>query len=834
TLALALGREPGLHEAFAHVLTIREAQEWTLLRKNGTRFKASLIFSPMHDAQGEPVGDLCMIYDISRQKEYESSLREAMRLAEQSSVAKSQFLANMSHEIRTPMNAILGMLQLLRNTDLQSNQRDYAEKAAGAARSLLGLLNDILDFSKVEAGKMQLNPEPFRLESLLADLSVILSSNLGSRNVDLLFDVDPAIPPELVGDAMRLKQILINLGGNAVKFTEQGQVVVRWTQLARTPERIKLAVAVVDSGIGIAPENQARIFTAFTQAEANTTRRFGGTGLGLVISTRLIRLMGGELELHSVEGQGSTFSFSIELGVTNFVAEAPAPAALAQPGAPAVRVLLVDDNPQALATSTAMMQSLGWQVSQASSGEQALALLRAGMEAQQPPPDALFVDWQMPGMDGWETLRSVRRLYGAAKPPLLILLSRQSREALAQRTGREQELLNGLMVKPLTAAMFERTLAQARDGSALPDAPQRAQARRLAGMRVLLVEDNRINQQVAQELLSAEGAIVALAENGQLGVDAVNSAAPAFDAVLMDLQMPVMDGIRASRLLREDPRWARLPIIAMTANAMSSDRDECLAAGMNDHVGKPFDLNRLVQTLLQHTRWEARAVAANAAAPAPLAAPSAPLAIQWPAGIDGAAALARMGGNAGLLQRSMASYISDARRLQQTVEQALLVGEREQAKRELHAFKGLSATMGVQSLSELAAQAEKLVLQPQRAPDYQALAAQLWERLAQILPAMERACANLAAAQGGPAKAAVQPLGQQTLEQLKALLQALQASDMAAMEMHANMRQDIDDTLAATMEDLDAAMSDLEFEAAALACEKLVRQFETTPGPTSA
>jgi CheY-like chemotaxis protein/HPt (histidine-containing phosphotransfer) domain-containing protein len=489
-----------------------------------------------------------------------------------------------------------------------------------------------------------------------------------------------------------------------------------------------------------------------------------------------------------------------------------------------LRTLLVDDNAQALATSAAMMASLGWQVTQASSGEQALALLKASLDAGLATPDAIFVDWQMPGMDGWETLRNVRRLFGSGRPPLLIMLSRQSRDALAQRTDREQELLNGLMVKPLTAAMFERTLALARDGSPELDAQFHAPSQRLAGMRVLLVEDNHINQQVAQELLSAEGAIVTLADNGALGVEAVRQSDPVFDAVLMDLQMPVMDGISATRVLRSDTRFATLPVIAMTANAMSSDRDECLAAGMNDHIGKPFDLNRLVQTLIQHTRWVTRAVAVPAEesrAPAPAVAP----AVRWPDGVDVDTALARMGGNKGLLQRSMAAFVSDARQLPLRLEQGAQDGDLAQVKRELHAFKGLAATMGVQQLSELSAQAEKLVLAPQRRGEYQAMLGQLAERVAELLPSLEDVVGRLAAT--APVEARVRTVDKALVDQLKALLLALQASDMSAVEMHATLRQGLEDSLGATMETLDAAMSELEFEEAAVACERLVRQFDT-------
>ena len=837
SLELQLGRVPTVQEVFDHVAGIREPQEWTFVRKDGERFKASLIISPMLDSTGSLVGHLAIIYDISKQKEFETSLRNAMLLAEQSNVAKSQFLANMSHEIRTPMNAILGMLQLLHTTTLDSRQDDYVEKANGAARSLLGLLNDILDFSKVEAGKMQLAPEVFKLETLLADLSVILASNLGEKNVDLLFELDPAIPDELIGDAMRLKQVLINLGGNAVKFTEQGHVAIRWDVLARTPDRIKLQISVRDTGIGIALENQARIFEAFTQAEANTTRRFGGTGLGLVISTRLIQLMGGELALTSTLGQGSNFSFSLELPLPLPLLElgaaaAPLPLAETVPK----RVLLVDDNPVVLDSSVAMARSLGWDVAQAGSGEEAMRMLYERLASDLPAWDAVFVDARMPGQSGLDTVRYMRQTYGDRPLPSFILLGFHSRNRGGTRAESDPAWVDGTLVKPLTAKMLAEALAMAQN-QALPSRNRAGgQSRQLlAGMQILLVEDNAINQQVASELLKTQGALVTVADNGLIGVNAVKSAMPLFDAVLMDLQMPVMDGLTAARLLRRDPRFKMLPIIAMTANAMATDREACLLAGMNDHVGKPFDVTDLVKTLVRHTGWSpvlqdaARADTAPAQAGVAVYAGAAS---SWPDGLEIDSALMRMGGNRGLLQRSMIAFVRDAQAMCQRVTDLLARKERVNAKRELHSLKGLAATLGVRQLSRIAARAEKAVDDVFAAPPLDLLLQDLKKELGRVLPALQEVVERLGRAPGAPDQvpssdadpsALADGLSQSAaLGQLEELLRALRDSDMVAMDMHAAMRQHAGPTLAQLMEPLDAAMADLEFERAAVECERLL------------
>jgi len=830
SLALLLGRTPTEHEVLADVVGNNEQAEWTFVRKDGSRFTASLLISPMRDASGVLIGHLGIASDISLQKEYEDSLRNAMVRAEQSSVAKSQFVANMSHEIRTPMNAILGMLKLLHNTALSERQRDYADKTEGAARSLLGILNDILDFSKVEAGKMQLDPEPFLVEQLLADLSVILSANLGAKNLDLLFDIDPAIPASLVGDALRIKQILINLGGNAVKFTAHGQVVIQWRLLTRVDDVVSVEIAVRDSGIGIAPENQMRIFEGFSQAEASTTRRFGGTGLGLAISQRLIQLMGGNLSVASASGEGSVFSFTLDLPVAH-LPQVDLPADKSVPVDEAgLQALLVDDNPVALAMGAAMMRSLGWKVTAADSGEQALALVRSRLESGETPFQAFFVDWQMPGLDGWQTLREVRRLYGDREAPVLVMLSGQGRELLAQRSQREVDLLNGFLVKPLTASMYKNALTQARvsPGAFVPESDEvviRNKAQRLAGMRILVVEDNAINQQVAMELLSHEGAHITLADNGRLGVDAVANADPQFDVVLMDLQMPVMGGLDAARAIRVGLGLATLPVIAMTANAMASDREACLEAGMNDHVGKPFDLSHLVDTLVRHTRWVGAESVAAVIAPVTTA-----VAIVWPQGIDGAGALARMGGNTGLLVKTMRTFAQAARQLPEQLDVLAIAGDAADMRRELHALKGLAATLGVAELAALSARAEALLRQDASiacmASPMPELMADIASCIGTLLPVLESLATQLSLqiTTEAPASPIANTDGVVLLGQLRELLGVLRNADMTAMELHATLRQSGGDALDDAMAPLDAAMAELEFELAAAECEILIDQ----------
>jgi PAS domain S-box-containing protein len=620
-LTLELGHhvEPGFDAFVAHAkLGLPDEKEWTYIRKDGSRCPVMLSISAIRGDDGAITGFLGIASDISARKQTEDRLRAATLAADAANRAKSEFLANMSHEIRSPMNAVLGMLMLLKQTALDARQLDYAAKAEAAGRALLGILNDILDFSRVEAGKMTLDPQPFSLDKLLRDVAVILAANVGERDVEVLYEIDPALPAWAVGDSMRLQQVLINLAGNAIKFTPQGEVVVSVRQLpadAEHPETLWLGFAIRDTGIGISAEQRQRIFDGFSQAEASTARRFGGSGLGLAISQRLVRLMGGALTVDSVVGQGSTFRFSVACAAAPVDAlpllEQVRPGALVEAQRlNGLHCLVVDDHDTARELLAGMLETFGWQVEVAGGGEQALELVR-GRSRTGRAYDVVFLDWRMPGMDGWEVGERIAALLPPERLPLMLMVTAHGREILDERGADDfRRALDGFLVKPVTASMLFDAVADAtavralaRRRTAVPEvaaaaAPHRP---RLQGLRLLLVEDNLINQQVARELLSYQGAAVTVAEDGRVAIEAVRTATPPFDCVLMDIQMPEMDGYEATRLIRGELGMTELPIIAMTANAMVSDRDAALAAGMNDHVGKPFDLDELIEAIQRQT-----------------------------------------------------------------------------------------------------------------------------------------------------------------------------------------------------------------------------------------
>ena len=679
---------------------------------------------PQKDGEGNVLGWVGSSTDHTEAREAHEALLLAKDEADKAGRAKSEFVANMSHEIRSPMNAVLGMLQLLQQTEMSERQQDYAAKAHAAASALLGLLNDILDFSKVEAGKLALDPHPFRLDKLWRDLAVILSANVGSKNIEVLFSIDPQLPALVMGDALRLQQILLNLAGNAIKFTAEGEVVLSAQLLARSDTTLSVAFAIRDTGIGISEEQRNRIFDGFSQAEASTARRYGGTGLGLAISQRLVRLMGGTLAVSSVLGQGSVFEFTIDFGV----AAAPAellenPAAFDQ--LQGLKCLVVDDNPIARSVLSEMAASFGWQADVAESGHEALAAVAERMARQQ-AYDVVFIDWRMPALDGWETSCQIRQLAPHGKLPLIVMVTAHDRELLAQRHLEMEPVLDGFVVKPVTASMLFDAVAEARMEKRTPLAsvalPSR---RRLAGLNLLLVDDNQANQQVASELLSNDGAKVEVASSGQMAIAAVSRPGPLPDLILMDIQMPEMDGYEATLAIQRMLGARVPPIVAMTANAMPADRVAALDAGMVDHIGKPFDLTQLIEVILKHARQQgatpaptpaaqgagevvagpaagsAAAMAAEAAAD--MAAGAAPLP---ETGINSAAALKRLGGLYSVYLMALRSFAVEAGTLSAQLQASRDAGQAGAALPLLHTLKGLAGTVGADRLAALAQLAE--------------------------------------------------------------------------------------------------------------------------------
>ncbi|MBL8484973.1 MAG: response regulator, partial [Rhodocyclaceae bacterium] len=551
--------------------------EWRHRRLDGREFDAAVSLTGYtlegsHIVQG-------IVRDITDHKRLVAELEKARVGAELASEAKSNFLANMSHEIRTPMNAILGMAELCMATDLSGKQRNYLSKIRSASTSLLRIVNDILDFSKIEAGKLSLESTPFDLDSVLDSLAALLAPSAESKGIELLFDLEPGLPQNLVGDPLRLGQVLTNLVSNAIKFSLGGNVVVSVRALAAPDAGAELEFAVSDEGIGISAEQQARLFQSFSQADTSTTRRYGGTGLGLAICKRLVELMGGRIGVDSEPGRGSTFRFTVPFARS--VAARAADALPALPAEPAAgrNVLVIDDNPIVRRIAQSLLEQMGLSSEVYASGAAALARL-----ALPDAPDYLcaLVDWRMPELDGVQTIRRLRAHYAPAKaPPVILMTAFGHAEALREI----DERLDGFITKPLgLRTLFAEIapllgLAGAGGQCAVAvDATPSQTVRQLQSADILLGEDVDINREVMLGLLQSVGLQARTASNGVEALQAVAAARP--DVVLMDCQMPVMDGYEATRRLRADPQTADLPVIAITANAMASGRSRCLEAGM--------------------------------------------------------------------------------------------------------------------------------------------------------------------------------------------------------------------------------------------------------------
>ncbi|AOR79133.1 sensor histidine kinase/response regulator [Sphingomonas sp. LH128] len=639
------------------------------------------------------------------------ALRERTREAEEASRAKSMFLANMSHEIRTPMNAILGFCHLIGRTDLDPKQKDYVSKIGQAGMSLLRLINDILDFSKNEAGKLTLEANPFDVRNAVANQLQLVAGDAEAKRVRVTSEISRALPHRLMGDELRFNQVLLNLVSNAVKFSENGSVTVGLDIVAEVDDQFTVELQVRDTGIGMNAEQQAALFQSFSQADSSTTRRFGGTGLGLAICRQIVEQMGGSIRVESAPGQGSTFVARMQMARED---ETAALEPAVPPQIRALRVLAADDN----SASRQVLQDIfaGWEIplDLVASGDEALSAIRGADEAGH-AYDLVLLDWKMPGMNGLQTVEAMQAMDHAAPLPRTLIVTAYGADSLLP--GGTPAHVAAVLTKPIAPRALLETIIEVASqdagpaGDATPeDAP--SVAAQFQGARVLLVEDNEINREIAIELLTQAGLVVDQAENGRIGCDRVQAANGNYAAVLMDVQMPEMDGIAATRLIRETWSADRLPIIAMTAHAHEEERQRCLNAGMNDHISKPVDPAMLMRTLERWLRPVATGMPVATPAPVVVAAQAPVQDVVLPETLlpfDLRAALLRVNGKASLLRKLIITFGETYANVGQDLRTHIAGGLLADARRLAHSLKGVAGSLELPDIQRSAAEIERML-----------------------------------------------------------------------------------------------------------------------------